>query len=411
MLKKIPAELARPGMFIQKFEGPWLAHPFWRSSFLLEDPEDLRKILDSGIPELWIDTDRGMDLPEARQPGQAPAPREPEPPRPASCGSTPEPALAAPQPSRVDMAAELGRARKLYEDSRVRMRALFAEARLGRAIDPQMAGTLVEDIAASLQRNPWALISVARLKTSDEYTYMHSVAVCALMIALGRQLGLADEQVREAGTAGLLHDLGKARIPPDILNKPGKLSEREFAVMKTHPRHGWDMLRQVRGMGEAALDVCLHHHEKMDGSGYPDGLAGDAISLVARMGAVCDVYDAVTSNRPYKKGWDPAESLRNMARWTGSHLDPRVFAAFVKSVGIYPVGSLVRLESGLMGVVVEQGESSLLTPRVRGFFSAKTRAYVQPTLVDLARPGCQDRIAGPENPADWGITDADTYWQ
>ncbi len=409
MLKKIPAALARPGMFIQKFEGPWLSHPFWRSSFLLEEPEDLRKIVDSGIPELWIDTDRGIDVPEAREPLQAQAPQQPAPPRQVGSAAAPEPAPAS--ASRVEMAAELGRARKLYEDSRARMRALFSEARLGRAIDPQMAGSLVEDIAASLQRNPWALISVARLKTSDEYTYMHSVAVCALMIALGRHLGLADEQIREAGTAGLLHDLGKARIPPDILNKPGKLSEREFTIMKTHPCHGWDMLRQVRGMGEAALDVCLHHHEKMDGSGYPDGLAGESISLVARMGAVCDVYDAVTSNRPYKKGWDPAESLRNMARWTGSHLDPRIFAAFVKSVGIYPVGSLVRLESGLMGVVVDQAESSLLTPRVRTFFSAKTRGYLQPALIDLARPGCQDRIAGPENPADWGITDADSYWQ
>jgi putative nucleotidyltransferase with HDIG domain len=409
MLKKIPAALARPGMFIQKFEGPWLAHPFWRSSFLLEQPDDLRRILDSGVPELWIDTERGIDLPATREAPRAPAPQEPVPLHEDARARAPAP--ESPPASRVEMAAELGRARKLYEDSRAGMRALFSEARLGRAIDPRMAASLVEDIAASLQRNPWALISVARLKTSDEYTYMHSVAVCALMIALGRQLGLADEEVREAGTAGLLHDLGKARIPPDILNKPGKLSEREFAVMKAHPRHGWDMLRQVRGMGEAALDVCLHHHEKMDGSGYPDGLAGEAISLVARMGAVCDVYDAVTSNRPYKKGWDPAESLRNMARWTGSHLDPRIFAAFVKSVGIYPVGSLVRLESGLMGVVVDQGESSLLTPRVRAFFSAKTRAYLQPSLVDLARPGCQDRIAGPENPADWGITDAESYWQ
>jgi putative nucleotidyltransferase with HDIG domain len=240
---------------------------------------------------------------------------------------------------------------------------------------------------------------------------MHSVAVCALMIALARQLGLSGEEIRAAGTAGLLHDLGKARIPSDILNKPGKLTEQEFEVIKSHPRHGWDLLRQVRGIDDISLDVCLHHHEKMDGTGYPDGLAGEEISLYARMGAVCDIYDAVTSNRPYKKGWDPAESLRNMARWTGSHLDAKVFGAFVKSVGIYPVGSLVRLESGLMGVVIEQGDASLLTPRVRTFFCPKSRAYVEPALVDLARPGNKDRIVGPENPADWGITDVDAYWQ
>ena len=402
MLKRIPAARLRPGMFIQRFEGSWLAHPFWRRSFLLQEPEDLRKILDAGIPEVWIDTDKGADLAEAAKP-QPQALPEAAPPPPAS----PAPAL----PARVDLASELGRARKLYEESRGKMRAMFAEARLGRAIDPEAAGSLVEDIAASLQRNPWALISVTRLKNSDEYTYMHSVAVCALMIALGRQLHLPEEQVREAGTAGLLHDLGKARIAPGILNKAGKLSEREFEHIKTHPRQGWDMLRQVRGISDAALDVCLHHHEKMDGTGYPDGLAGESISLFARMGAVCDVYDAITSNRPYKKGWDPGESLRNMARWTGSHLDAKVFGAFVKSVGIYPVGSLVRLESGLMGVVIEQGDASLLTPRVRTFFCPKSRAYVEPALVDLARPGNKDRIVGPENPADWGITDVDAYWQ
>ena len=129
------------------------------------------------------------------------------------------------------------------------------------------------------------------------------------------------------------------------------------------------------------------------------------------MGAVCDIYDAVTSNRPYKRGWTPAESLRNMARWGGAHLDAKVFGAFVKSLGIYPIGSLVRLQSGRLGVVVEQSESSLLTPRVRTFFSASSRVYVQPEIVDLARPGCQDRIVSAENPERWGIADADKYWR
>ena len=412
MLKKIPAALVRPGMFIQKFEGPWLAHPFWRRSFLLQEPEDVEKILESRVHELWIDTEKGIDLIEARSSASTneahmavtrlPQARMPEP-VPTDDGGEPS--------AQVDLATEMGRARKLYDESKSKMRAMFAEARLGRAIDPEVTRTLVEDIAGSVQRNPWALITVARLKNSDEYTYMHSVAVCALMIALGRQLGLSGEEIRAAGTAGLLHDLGKARLPPDVLNKPGKLTEQEFEVIKSHPRHGWDLLRQVRGIDDIALDVCLHHHEKMDGTGYPDGLAGEEISLYARMGAVCDIYDAVTSNRPYKKGWDPAESLRNMARWTGSHLDARIFAAFVKSVGIYPLGSLVRLESGLMGVVIEQGESSLLTPRVRTFFCPKSRAYVEPALVDLARTGCRDRIVGPENPAQWGIADVEAYWQ
>lgn len=404
MLKKIPVSKVRPGMFIQKLGDSWLTHPFWRGSFLLEKADDLAKIRKSGIAEVWIDPDRGLDGPDTQS--AVPDDADPMSAPPDKRSDDAEPAIA-----RVSVAAELGRARRLYEGSKVRMRAMFAEARLGRAIDTEGVQALVEEISASVQRNPWALITVARLKTADEYTYMHSVAVCALMIALARQLGLPEHETREIGTAGLFHDIGKAQIPAEILNKPGKLTDEEFAIVKTHPRLGWELLRRTVGIGEITLDVCLHHHEKMDGTGYPDRLSSDAISLHARMGAVCDIYDAVTSNRPYKKGWDPAESLRNMAQWTKGHLDERVFGAFVKSVGIYPVGSLVRLESGLLGVVVDQAESSLLTPRVRAFFSAKSRAYVQPRLIDLASPSARDRISGPEDPTDWGITDIEAYWR
>ena len=403
MLKKIPVDELRIGMFIQKLGGGWLAHPFWRSSFLLDSADDLARIRASGITEACIDTDKGCDVDAATVPAQAPAEREVEPDEPA--------AATPPRAARVELAEEIGQARRLYERSRPQVRAMFGEARLGRAIDAERARALVQDIADSLDRNPWAMISVARLKTADEYTYMHSVAVCALMVALARQLDLSEDETRQAGIAGLLHDIGKARLPMAILNKPGRLTEAEFAVIKTHPRLGWELLCELGDVGDIALDVCLHHHEKLDGTGYPGGNTGQGISVYARMGAVCDIYDAVTSNRPYKKGWDPAASLRNMKTWTQGHLDDRIFAAFVKSVGIYPIGSLVRLESGLLGVVVEQAENSLLTPRVRAFYSAKSRGYVQPRFVDLSSAATQDRIIGPENAADWGITNVDEYWQ
>ena len=162
-----------------------------------------------------------------------------------------------------------------------------------------------------------------------------------------------------------------------------------------------------QGVSEVTKDVCLHHHEKVDGSGYPKGLNGDSMSLFAKMGAVCDVYDAVTSNRPYKAGWDPAESIKRMAEWKG-HFDPAVFQAFVKSLGIYPIGSLVRLESGKLGVVTEQGEQSLLKPKVKVFFSTKSQAYIKPEIIDLARS--PEKIAGREDAAKWGIKDVDRYW-
>ena len=214
---------------------------------------------------------------------------------------------------------------------------MFAEARMGKAVDAEQCLPLVNDISESVFRNPGALVSLARLKTQDDYTYMHSVAVCALMVALGRELGHDEAQCREAGMAGLLHDLGKAAMPLDVLNKPGKLTDDEFRIMRSHPARGHDMLAEGRGVGEGVLDVCLRHHEKMDGSGYPGKLAGDQISLLARMGAVCDVYDAITSNRPYKQGWDPAESIARMATWAG-HFDPTHLQGLHPQPGHLPHG-------------------------------------------------------------------------
>lgn len=307
------------------------------------------------------------------------------------------------------MEAEIERARRICQAAKGEVMAMFQDIRLGKAIDPQTTLPLVGEIAASVQRNASAIISVARLKTHDDYTYMHSVAVCALMIALARQLDLDEEQTRLAGFGGLMHDLGKAMMPLDILNKPGKLTDAEFAVMKQHPEAGAKILRDS-GAALEVQDIALHHHEKVNGLGYPHGLAGDAISLLARMGAVCDVYDAVTSLRAYKSPWDPARSMREMARWDG-HFDKRVFNAFVKSVGIYPVGSLVRLASQRLAVVVEPGTESLLTPKVRVFFSLRSKEPIPMQTLDLAAPGCKDSIAGPEDATKWGFQNLDHLWQ
>ena len=388
-------------MFVQKLEGSWMDHPFWRKSLLIQDRAEIESILASDIEEVWIDTDKGLDVAHESEKGTRQLDAE--------NGTTSQQESAVTAPARSSMMEEMARATRIYSHSKSIVRTMFAEARLGRAVDRHSAEKLVEEISHSLDRNPWALISVARLKTADEYTYMHSVAVCALMMALARQLRFDEAETREAGLAGMLHDLGKARIPLQILNKPGRLSDAEFEVIKRHPEAGHKLLQDMGGIGEMALDVCLRHHEKLDGTGYPHGLSSENISKYARMGAVCDIYDAVTSNRPYKKGWDPTESLRKMATWTQDHLDERIFHAFVKSVGIYPIGSFVRLESGLMGVVIEQGESSLLRPKVRVFFSAKARAYIMPKVVDLSLAGNQDRVASPENPAAWGVSNVEDF--
>ncbi|KXB30042.1 phosphodiesterase [Dechloromonas denitrificans] len=396
MLKKIAVEHIRLGMHLQAFCGAWLDHPFWRTQFVLSDPNDIALILGSPIKEVWIDVAKGLDLEfDASVTESETILLETIP-------------VAAPViQEKASFNDELKRASRIVAKGKEAVVSMFQEARMGKAIEADAAAPLVEEISNSVLRNPGALISLARLKTADDYTFMHSVAVCALMIALARQLGLDEQQTREAGMAGLLHDLGKAMIPLDVLNKPGKLTDAEFDLVKTHPDEGYKLLLTGSGISEMTKDVCLHHHEKVDGSGYPKGLNGEAMSLFAKMSAVCDVYDAVTSNRPYKAGWDPAESIKRMAEWKG-HFDPLVFQAFVKSLGIYPVGSLVRLESGKLGVVIEQGEQSLLKPKVKVFFSTKSQAYIKPEVIDLARSA--EKIAGREDAAKWGIKDIDRYW-
>lgn len=407
MLRKISTQQLRVGMHVHEVCGSWFAHSFWRSSFKVKDAAQLAEL--QAIPQVVIDTSKGPDVDAGGPPSTIMDDVE--------VGSTDAPDTSlgalddAPAPETAcSFQQEVVRASKLIAQSRQAMKSMFQDARLGKAVDAETCLPLVADIEASVARNPGAIVSLARLKTSDDYTFMHSVAVCALMVALGRQLGLSASDIREAGLAGLVHDLGKARMPLEVLNKPGALTPEEFTIMKSHPQAGHAMLVEGKGVGPIPLDVCLHHHEKVNGKGYPHGLKGDEISVFAKMGAVCDVYDAITSNRPYKAGWDPAESIQKMAQWAKEgHFDERIFQAFVKSIGIYPTGSLVKLKSGRLGVVVEQSSGSLLQPMVRVFYSTKANEPITPELVDMAQSA--DQIVSRESPSAWGFDNLDRFWR
>ncbi|MFC4297879.1 HD-GYP domain-containing protein [Castellaniella hirudinis] len=431
-IKRIGISKLRLGMYVHKLESGWFDHPFWRGSFLLERHQDLEAIRKAGIRLVWIDTAKGLapglaarDMGLATQAAAAVQADAVGSDRQA--GSDDRPGTVLPgtvetlQPAHrlpadvkpeevvgVTLEEEIRQARRLCMSASDEVMGLFEEARMGRAIHPEAALPLVQEISDSIRRHPHALISAARLKTRDNYTYLHSVAVCALMTSLSSQLGLDPVRTRQAGVGGLMHDLGKAAIPLDILNKPGRLTEAEFDLVKRHPSAGAEMLR-LGGADEMIQSIALHHHEKYDGSGYPCRLSGQAIPLLARMGAVCDVYDAVTSLRAYKPAWEPAETMRRMASWEG-HFDRQVFEAFVKTVGIYPLGSLVRLQSRRLGVVVAPGDHSLLAPHVEVVRSVDAGSACPNERLNLGDPDCDDRIVGPEDPSDWNLGGLEAYW-
>jgi HD-GYP domain-containing protein (c-di-GMP phosphodiesterase class II) len=399
-------------MFVHAMEGSWLQHPFWKKRFVLDSEHDLQRLLDSDIPGIIIDDERGaVPEPKADPTPAAPVAAAPRPKPRAAAGRLSEEDFAKPKAS-IDflsetpcsVAEETERARAVVGKAKRKVMKLFGEARLGRAIEAAEVAPLVDEISASIARNPSALINVARLKNKDEYTYMHSVAVCALMINLARTIELNEIQVKELGLAGMLHDLGKMAVPDPVLNKPGKLTDEEFAVVREHPQRGYDLLVQSADAPAIAAEVVLHHHEKYDGTGYPHGLKGEEISLHARMGAICDVYDAITSNRPYKEGWAPAESIARMLEWEG-HFDPKLLDAFVRSIGIYPVGTLVRLRSNRLGLVVAENKREPTHPKVKAFYAIFERTVIRPELVTIGNSLRDDAILKRELPEHWNLGD------
>lgn len=396
MLKKISVERLRAGMYVHELCADWMSHPFWRSQFLLKTREEVQRVRESGIREVYIDTAKGLDDAEARSASEVRDEVERE--MLAAVVAEPKPIV------RASLEDELGRARLVHAQAHQVVRGMMQDVRLGRAITLDNVEPVIEAVTGSILRNGSALLGLVGIKNKDDYTFLHSVSVCTLMIAFGRTLGLEGEDLRQAGIGGLLHDVGKMKVPDEVLNKPGRLTDAEFALIRRHPGDGHAILLETPGVGPVPLDITLHHHERIDGSGYPKKLAGEEISTMARMAAIVDVYDAITADRCYHTGMAPTEALRKMWEWSSAHFDQRLLQGFMRCIGIYPVGSLVLLESGRLGVVIEQNEKSVLTPVVRIFFSTRSNGYIIPENIDLARsPGSNDRIVSGESPDKWRV--------
>jgi putative nucleotidyltransferase with HDIG domain len=226
---------------------------------------------------------------------------------------------------------QIGQARKAIAETQPYIRTVLSQARLHRVFRVDAANQVVEQVMSEALTNAGALVGVARLKDKDESTFLHSLAVSALMITFARSLGLEEQTVRLLGLGGLVHDIGKMVLPIELLQKPGSLTDDELAIIRTHPERGHEMISQNSGLPKAILDICLYHHEKFDGSGYPQKLSGSTIPSVARIAAICDVYDALTTIRPYKRAWTQSEAIDAMLRTKG-HFDPELLKAFISNM-------------------------------------------------------------------------------
>ncbi len=397
-IKRVKVEDLKAGMYVHDLNCSWLEHGFIRQRFALKHADQIQKIRDHGLNEIYIDTARGDDV--AGAPTQAEI--EQGLAQRLKASATAGAALA---PARVSQREEAIAARSILGEAADVVQGLLQDVRLGKQLDPAKALPLVKAMRSSVLQNPGALISLSRIKNADTYTFQHSVSICALLVSFAQALGMDAATVEEAGLGGLLHDVGKMKVPNEILNKPGKLTEDEFVVMKSHADLGEAILRGVPGISSLVVRIAGEHHEKVSGGGYPRGIAAGEISQIGRMAAIVDVYDALTSNRVYHKGKEPSEVLKRLLEWSGSHLDGDLVQHFIRILGIYPVGSLVRLSGGRLAVVVEQGED-LLRPTVRVVFDASRKLHLQPRDLHLAH--ATEQIVDYEEPLAWGLDPA-TY--
>lgn len=397
MIKKVRVEDLRVGMYIHDLNCGWLSHRFWRNRFLIRSETDLAHIKGLGVHEVYIDTDKGDDLPEAPTEGEVVEQLERE------LKEVAEQSKDRLQPA--TLAQERVQAQRIHAQALQVISGLMQDARLGLPIQIDETRAVISELVGSIFRNQNALLALGRIRHADRYTFEHSVNVAVLMVAFARELGLAPELIETIGMGALLHDIGKTKTPDAILNKPGRLTDEEFAIMRSHVVHSREILARIPEFPPIALAVAAEHHERVDGTGYPEGKSGEAISLYGRMAAIVDVYDAITSDRVYHRGIEPHQALRKLLEWSRYHLDPELVRHFIRCVGIYPVGSLVRLESQRLAVVLENRRANVQEPLVRVVMDARWRRFLPVEDLDLSRKvrGVKDRIIGAEDPAHWGI--------
>ncbi|MBF0499387.1 MAG: HD-GYP domain-containing protein [Candidatus Riflebacteria bacterium] len=255
--------------------------------------------------------------------------------------------------------------------------------RVGQSVDTKSAKEVVGHMVDEIIQCPDALMNLINIKSFDDYTFTHNINVATLSVLLGQELGVSPDELHELGLGALMHDVGKLKVSLSILNKDGKLTDAEFNEMKQHPTMGYEILCKSGDISEQARLVCLQHHEKFQGRGYPKGIKGEEISLFARICSVADVYDALTTDRPYRTAMAPYDAVKIIMSGVDSQFDPAVLTAFMRRFSIYPSGSLVMLSNGSVGLVLRPNPKTVLRPTIKLLRAADGSPVVDRVEIDL----------------------------
>jgi putative nucleotidyltransferase with HDIG domain len=376
MIKKVDVNRLKVGMYVTQLDRPWVETPFLFNKFLIKSPQQITQLKEY-CNYVHIDTDKGEDA------GPGIATVEADTPMARDIKELKFEGVAFEAHSAAPFEEEIKQALQVRDKTKEVVDSILEDVRIGKSIDTAEAKLAVEGIMDSITRNREALVCLTQLKNRDEYTSIHSMNVCIMCIAFGRHLKLGHEQLQVLGVGALLHDLGKMRVPLEILNKPGRLTEAEFDIMKNHVIYGADILKNTDGFPARAMKVVTEHHERFAGGGYPHALNGERISLLGRVAAIVDVYDAITSDRVYHNHLHPHEAIKKMYEWSPRDFDKGLMEKFIKCVGIYPLGSLVEINHADIGIVISSNEKTALKPAILLVLDGLGQPYDPPGMINL----------------------------
>ncbi|MBI5179221.1 MAG: HD-GYP domain-containing protein [Nitrospinae bacterium] len=386
MIIKVSVSKLRPGMFVHDFNCDWLHHPFFSNQLLLKDRGMIEKIINQNIREVYIDTGKGL-APAQESPRTATAVAEPPEEEKA-----PEPEMPEVDPfeERLSHIRERAIGDEIPDAAKARKKAetvldnIFAEVQAGREINVRATRAAGEEMVESALRNKHALPAVVKLTKANQYLRSRAVNVASLMVSFGAHLGMPPAEMVDLAVGSLLHDIGMLRIDPAILAKPGKLTDEEYQQIKLHVAIAAEMLNGTGEVAPESREIVTMHHERNNGSGYPEGLKGSAIPPAAGMAGIADAYDAMTTARSYRGEMKLSAANRKLFEIAAlEQFDDKLVQSFIQCTGLYPVGSVVGLSSGKLGIVIRQNPENLLKPVVRVIYDNKRGSFIRPRDVDI----------------------------